>query len=478
MALRLIPHEGSGQGAACLQGLVRYAQRIARTPQVGRFATEPALVDWLYAQPVKLDEGTGPTEAGCNPPQRSCVWPRDGMNCWEATAHYVGWHLAQRSNVTLHLFDIPVQGQRHVFPAVEREPGGTLQPIVLQPPVSGRPTPPRLPRGAAMAQGLRLIRTRSFDYFDSEDTRRSWLRNLVREARIEEWHEGKPPEAALALLPVGHRGIGYLARTKWGSLLYVSLRPDGWGTRYYLIEIGADLLGEESNGAPPGGGSPASGPSTPASGRLPPGAPPANGFGNDVFGGVHLVGDKLLRAFGLGSVSDSIASTAGGELPDWARTEEQRSQRAREQLEAQKQLLQKQKAEAEQREQERREKEAVALRALEEARRSRELLAQQQKDHIAMQEQLAMQQQAVQQQLAMREQRAAQESQAAQEQLAPSPHRETQPANHPLTHCIDASPPDAPANSAELSDPECPCGTTVFGPAEFTLEVIPPPAGI
>jgi hypothetical protein len=47
VALQLVRHEGSGQGAACLGGLVRYAERIARTAQVRVFATEQALVAWL-----------------------------------------------------------------------------------------------------------------------------------------------------------------------------------------------------------------------------------------------------------------------------------------------------------------------------------------------------------------------------------------------------------------------------------------------
>ena len=447
MALRLVRHEGSGQGAACLGGLVRYAERIARTPQVRRFATEQALVAWLYAQPVKLDEGDGPTEAGCSPPQRSRAWPRDGLNCWEATAHYVGWHIAQRSNVTVHLYDVAVKGQRHVFPAVEREPGAVPQPVLLQPPIGGVHTPVRLSRAqhVALAQGLRLVGSQGFDYTDSQEKRTNWLRQLARGARVEEWHEGKPPENVLAMLPIQHRGLGYIARTKWESLLYVSLRPDGWGTRYYLIEVGPELLGGAPSGAPPGGAAPG-GPDPGAAppGRLPPGAPPANAIGNDIFGGVHLVGDKLLRAFGLGGLSDTIASTAGDELPDWARTQEQKNQREREQLEAQKLELQKQKAEAEQRDHDRREKEALALRAIEEAQRSREQLARQKQEQAAAQLQVM----------------------AAQPEPPPAAHQPGDEAAPSAAH--------APAQGVELSDSENPCGSTVFGPAAFTLEVAPP----
>ena len=41
----------------------------------------------LWRQPVKLDTGDGPSIAGCVPRQRSRIWPDDGLNCWEATAH-------------------------------------------------------------------------------------------------------------------------------------------------------------------------------------------------------------------------------------------------------------------------------------------------------------------------------------------------------------------------------------------------------
>lgn len=424
---------------------MRYAERIARTPQVRRFATEQALIGWLYAQLVKLDEGDGPKEAGCSPPQRSRAWPRDGLNCWEATAHYLGWHIAQRSNVTLHLYDVAVKGQRHVFPAVERVPGMVPQPVLLQPPMGGSRTPARLSRAQqlTLAQGLRLVGSQGFGYTDSQERRANWLRGLARGARVEEWHEGKPPENVLAMLPIQHRGLGYIARTKWESLLFVSLRPDGWGTRYYLIEVGPELLGGAPSGAPPSGEPPsAPDPGGGAPGRLPPGAPPANAIGNDLFGGVHLVGDKLLRAFGLGGLSDSIASAAGDELPDWARTQEQKNQREREQLEAQKLELQKQKAEAEQRDQDRREKEALALRAIEEAQRSREQLARQKEEQAAVHMRVM----------------------AAQ----PEPPAANQPG-------AEAPPPavSAPAQGAELPESENPCGSTVFGPAAFTLEVVP-----
>ena len=210
-------------------------------------------------------------------------------------------------------------------------------------------------------------------------------------------------------------------------------RGVGWPVSLPIAASGAPPSGEPPSGPEPG---------TAAPGRLPPGAPPANGLGNDIFGGVHLVGDKLLRAFGLGGLSDSIASAAGDELPDWARTQEQKNQREREQLEAQKLELQKQKAEAEQRDQDRREKEALALRAIEEAQRSREQLARQKEEQAAVHMRVM----------------------AAQ----PEPPAANQPG-------AEAAPPavSAPAQGAELPESENPCGSTVFGPAAFTLEVVP-----
>lgn len=56
----------------------------------------------------------------------------------------------------------------------------------------------------------------------------------------------------------------------------------------------------------------------------------ANEWYNDLFGGIHYVGDKVLRVFGLGSISDQISSLAGDSLPDWARTEEQNNRQRQE----------------------------------------------------------------------------------------------------------------------------------------------------
>jgi hypothetical protein len=46
-----------------------------------------------------------------------------------------------------------------------------------------------------------------------------------------------------------------------------------------------------------------------------------------VLGGVHAVGDKVLRVFGLGELADTLAEVEGDELPDWARTNGQKAQR-------------------------------------------------------------------------------------------------------------------------------------------------------
>jgi uncharacterized protein YceH (UPF0502 family) len=49
---------------------------------------------------------------------------------------------------------------------------------------------------------------------------------------------------------------------------------------------------------------------------------------NDVLGGVHFVGDKVLRVFGMADLADQLAEVEGDELPDWARTAKQKEQRA------------------------------------------------------------------------------------------------------------------------------------------------------
>ena len=100
-----------------------------------RFASLGDFVAWSLAQPVLLDQGEGPTSEGCHPAQRSRVWPRGGLNCWEATAHYVAVALALRAPVEVHVYDAPVGRQRHVFPGVRELDGvGRPEPVILQPP--------------------------------------------------------------------------------------------------------------------------------------------------------------------------------------------------------------------------------------------------------------------------------------------------------------------------------------------------------
>lgn len=200
----VVLHQHSGQEAACLEGLTDYAARLARNKHAYAFRDSYAILSWLWQQPVKLDTGDGPNVAGCTPRQRSRIWPDDGLNCWEATAHLLAVAMAQCWPIEFHIYDAPVNGQRHVFPAIR--PLGCTDclpvPIVIQPPVK----------------------------------------------------TGKSRQ----------------------SMQY------------------------------------------------------AQAWYNDLLGGVHVVGDKVLRIFGAGELSDSLAELEGDELPDWARTAKQKEQRAAE----------------------------------------------------------------------------------------------------------------------------------------------------
>lgn len=64
--------------------------------------------------------------------------------------------------------------------------------------------------------------------------------------------------------------------------------------------------------------SPRAYPSDPYTGVALPGRP-ANGIGNDILGGVHLVGKTALKVFGLGGLGDVIEEAEGDALPEWAR---------------------------------------------------------------------------------------------------------------------------------------------------------------
>lgn len=198
-------HQCSGQPEGCLEGLVSYAAQIAQNKHTFAFRTPYSIIAWLWQQPVKLDRGDGPSVSGCVPAQRSRIWPDDGLNCWEATAHLLGVGLCHQWMLELHVFDAQVSGQRHVFPAVR--PLYRFEdlpvPIVLQPPIQ-----------------------------------------------------------------TGKSG---------GALKHA-----------------------------------------------------AQAWQNDLLGGVHIVGDKVLRAFGVGDLADELAKLEGDELPDWARTAKQKEAHAAE----------------------------------------------------------------------------------------------------------------------------------------------------
>lgn len=136
---RLVLHQASGQTPSCLKGLVRYAQEASRHPRAAEFPSLQDFLTWCWQQPIKLDRGEGPSISGCDPPQRSRLWPHDGLNCWEATALFVAAALRHRARLEIHVYDALVNGQRHVFPAL-RSLGSTDKPqaVVLQHPVDNQ----------------------------------------------------------------------------------------------------------------------------------------------------------------------------------------------------------------------------------------------------------------------------------------------------------------------------------------------------
>jgi len=198
-------HQHAGQPETCLEGLVHYAAQIAQNKHTYAFRTPYQITSWLWQQPVKLDRGDGPSTAGCVPAQRSRIWPDDGLNCWEATAHLLGVAFCHQWMLEFHVYDALVGSQRHVFPAIrplycfEQMP----EPLVIQPPI----------RTGKSSHSLRHA--------------------------AQAWY-------------------------------------------------------------------------------------------NDLLGGLHIVGDKVLRVFGAGELADELANVEGDELPDWARTAKQREQRAAE----------------------------------------------------------------------------------------------------------------------------------------------------
>lgn len=131
---RVVLHNHPQQPHGCLRGLANYAEAISRTPVARAFPNLEAYERWSMRQPVKIDVGEGPKAPGCFPAQRSRLWPQDGLNCWETTAHYVGVAVAQGLPVEVHVYDRDFGSVRHVYPAVrslcdKRPP----IPVLLQP---------------------------------------------------------------------------------------------------------------------------------------------------------------------------------------------------------------------------------------------------------------------------------------------------------------------------------------------------------
>ena len=119
----IVLHGNPSQSDACLLGLVRFAQRIARDAgdvfaQLGSFR---AVVDYIRSRPFEPDDGTacdGVTT--CTPIQRARIWPAT-FNCFEATTHalaaFLYWGLADY--LEFHVFDKNLSERtRHVWPVV------------------------------------------------------------------------------------------------------------------------------------------------------------------------------------------------------------------------------------------------------------------------------------------------------------------------------------------------------------------------
>ncbi|MFO0655410.1 MAG: hypothetical protein U0787_10060 [Polyangia bacterium] len=112
-----------------------YAREIAKTAEASALS-EDELFAYLWLSLWSSTTGEMQVQ-GCRPAQRSRIWPHD-LNCWEATAHFAGWAIAQQLGIEVHLFDVYVGQMRHVFPAwrwrgERRDP----EALLLQPPVSG-----------------------------------------------------------------------------------------------------------------------------------------------------------------------------------------------------------------------------------------------------------------------------------------------------------------------------------------------------
>ena len=288
-------HEQTGQPKSCLCGLTRYANRVAQSALTGSFGSAEELRDYLWRQPLKLDLGESrEVEQGCTPQQRSRLWPKDGMNCWEATGHWLGWHKRNESPIEAHLFDSRINGQRHVFPAARFIGDDVpLTPIVLQPPAQTgtRLRMQSLVLEAAQALGtlpppLHLVRRKEYYPWDNVGDFVVQMGGIPQGERT-----GPLPEPVLRQLPAswasirfrqwptadGHilflmverdwvpslRDVG-LAFSTGGISLAVDQQQEGGHGMAYVVQIpAAALRGGGSTGASSGGG-----------GSVPGGAPP------------------------------------------------------------------------------------------------------------------------------------------------------------------------------------------------------------
>ena len=131
-------HQHSGQPTACLDGLVKYAADIADRREAYVYDTPAKIMRWIYTQPVVLDLGEEPHIAGCNPLQRSRIWPTAGLNCWEAVAHLLGVAFRHSWQIEYHIYDARIGRLRHVFPAIRPIGSDRMpEPLVIQPPLNG-----------------------------------------------------------------------------------------------------------------------------------------------------------------------------------------------------------------------------------------------------------------------------------------------------------------------------------------------------
>lgn len=324
MGPQVVLHELTGQPDSCLCGLVKYAQDCADDERARRFRSPAEIEGYLWGAPVKFDLGEGPKQPGCYPAQRSRRWPTDGFNCWEATAHYLGVLVALVEPVEVHVFDAQVGPQRHVFPAVRGlDAAGLPQPVLLQPPVIAGPVAWDAAQYVALYNlpaGIRLLARKQLDWTDAFTAERvDFVDRMFARFGAQRAGFGPLPAQVTSWLPPEWSHVnGWIGRVDQTRFLFGLLQDN----TEYILEISVTDPRTASGGGFSGGPE-----------RPPPGAPPvsqvftAQAWYNDLFGGIHLVGDKALRVFGVGALSDTIASGAGDALPDWARTDDQQKAR-------------------------------------------------------------------------------------------------------------------------------------------------------